>query len=450
MFSSSVRPGTTAGLLAVAASLGFAVPAAAQDFVPGEVIVKYDTGTSRTQRTAVQAATGTGRPEPIGGGTRVLKVKDGETVGTTVRELRAEPDVEYAAPNVIARAAGFVPDDPGRSGTPGGWQKDQWHFLAGTGVDAPTAWANARAAKAPGGRGVTIAVLDTGVAYQNRRPFRRSPDFSRTRFVSGYDYVDRDRKPDDESGHGTFVAGIIAEATNNGIGVTGLAYGARILPVRVLDSENEGQASNIERGIRFAVRHEAKVINLSLEFDTSVRAAEIPGILEAIRDARRAGVIVVGASGNEGKRRVAYPARASSVLAVGATTENGCLADYSNGGTSLDIVAPGGGNDAVIPGDPNCKPLEEDGRDIVQIGYKRGTVRRFALRKEKGTSMAAPHVAAAAALVIATGVAGSDPSPSAVERRLKKTTRDLGTAGYDRRYGWGLVNAGAATAPVAR
>ncbi len=461
MFSSSVRLAPSHPLLAaaalsaaaasvaVAASLVVARPAAAQDIVPGEVVVKYDAGTSRTQRTAVQAATGTGRPEPVGGGTRVLKVKDGETVGRTVQELRAQPGVEYAAPNVIARAAGFVPDDPGRSGKRGGWQQDQWNFLAGAGVDAPTAWANARAAGAPGGRGVTIAVLDTGVAYENRGGYRRSPDFARSRFTSGYDFVDRDRRPDDEDGHGTIVTGVIAEATNNGIAVTGLAYGARILPVRVLDANGEGQASVIEQGIRYAVRRGAKVINLSLEFSTRVRAVEIPGIIDAIRDARRAGVIVVAASGNEGERRVAYPARASQVLSVGATTEDACLADYSNGGTSLDLVAPGGGPDATMPGEANCKEFDTGGRDIVQLGFKGESVRRFGLRKEEGTSVAAPHVSAAAALVIATGVVGADPSPSAVERRLKQTASDLGPAGYDRRYGWGLVNAGAATAPVA-
>ena len=102
-------------------------------------------------------------------------------------------------------------------------------------MDAPEAWANLASDGAPGGLGVIVAVLDTGVAYTNRGRFRRSPDFSRYTFVNGYDFVERNRFPEDRNGHGTFVAGTIAEKTNNHLGLTGLAYGARIMPVRVLD-----------------------------------------------------------------------------------------------------------------------------------------------------------------------------------------------------------------------
>ena len=115
------------------------------------------------------------------------------------------------------------------------------------------------------------------------------------------------------------------------------------MPVRVLDAEGEGEASTIAKGVRFAVRHGARIINLSLEFSPSVTASDIPELIEALRFARRRGVLVVAAAGNEAHSAIAYPARAPDVVAVGATTEHGCLADYSNDGSKLTLVAPGGG-----------------------------------------------------------------------------------------------------------
>src|SRR5207245_1124220 len=144
-----------------------------------------------------------------------------------------------------------------------------------------------------------VAVLDTGVAYAARGPFRRSPDFTAHEFVRGYDFVVRSPFPNDRNGHGTFVASTIAEATNNGRGLTGLAFGARIMPVRVLDSQGEGEASTIAEGVRFAVNHGARVINLSLEFSSNVTASGIPELIEALRYARRRGVVTVAAAGNE-------------------------------------------------------------------------------------------------------------------------------------------------------
>ncbi|TML03633.1 MAG: hypothetical protein E6G41_13425 [Actinobacteria bacterium] len=233
------------------------------------------------------------------------------------------------------------------------------------------------------------------------------------------------------------------------MGLTGLAYGATIMPVRVLDDHGEGDASDIAAGVRFAVRHGAQVINLSLEFSTDVTASEIPELVDALAYAHRRGVFLVGASGNEAHRSVAYPARARYVVSVGATTEHGCLSDFSNQGTGLDISAPGGGADAVIEDDPNCHPAEKPGRDIYQVTLEGGPKnRRFGIPGGyEGTSMAAPHVAAAAALVIATKVIGAHPTPGAIEERLKSTARDLGAPGPDTRYGAGLLDAAAATAP---
>ncbi len=276
----------------------------------------------------------------------------------------------WAVPDYRAHATGtFVPNDPGLGSAPTDWEQLQWNFVGSFGVNAPEAWANVAADGAPGGRGVIVAVLDTGVAYANRGHFRRSPDFSRYEFVRGYDFVDNNPFPNDRNGHGTFVAATIAEATNNRLGLTGLAYGARLMPVRVLNSQGEGDASTIAAGVRFAVRHGARVINLSLEFSSEVTASDIPELIEALRFARRRGVVVVAAAGNEGHAAIAYPARAPDVIAVGATTEHGCLANYSNDGSGLTLVAPGGGADADLPGDPNCHPELPSGQDIYQMTF---------------------------------------------------------------------------------
>jgi serine protease len=380
--------------------------------------------------------------------TSMLRLAGDVSVASALHRLRGQRDVVWAAPDVIARAAGrLIPNDPGHGVAPGGWQELQWNFTGQFGVNAPEAWSNMVADGAPGGRGVIVAVLDTGVAYANRGPFRRSPDFSRFQFVNGYDFVARNAFPNDRNGHGTFVAGTIAEGTNNHYGLTGLAYGARIMPVRVLDSAGEGEASTIAEGVRFAANHGARVINLSLEFSSNVTASDIPELIEALRYARRRGVVVVAAAGNEAHTAIAYPARAPYVVAVGATTEHGCLADYSNDGAGLTLVAPGGGADANLPGDPNCHPEQPAGRDIYQVTFSGSSPRRFGIPSGyEGTSMAAPHVAAVAALIIASGVLGRHPTPAQVVARLRATALKLGGGGDERLYGAGLVNAAAATA----
>jgi serine protease len=410
----------TAGL-AVAGACASSAPAAAAtvEVVPGEVVVKRE-GEA---------------PKLVGG------VDD---VRATVRRLRGDGDVAYAAPNPIARASAFIPNDPGFGA---GWQGVQWNFLAGNGVNAPDAWQHAIDAGNPGGRGVRIAVLDSGTAYSNRGRFRRSPDLDRTRFAAGYDFVDRDRYPNDENGHGTHVTSTLAESTNNGRGLTGLAYGATIVPVRVLDRNGEGDAARIAEAVRWSVRQDVDIINLSLEFGTDVGARDIPSLLDALSYARRKGVLVVGAAGNEGDRILAFPARSANVFAVGATTEHGCLSDFSNLGRGLDLVAPGGGTDTMVT-DPNCRPDGTPGRPIYQITFNGGSVRRFGVPDSyEGTSMAAPHVSATAALVVASRVLGPDPTPAQLIARLKATARDLGPAGTDSRYGAGLLDAAAATDP---
>ena len=353
--------------------------------------------------------------------------------------LAAAAVVLVALVSAAAAAAGpFAPNDGGAWGRPGSWSGQQWNFTGRYGVGAPGAWANLIAAGRPGGEGVTIAVLDTGVAP--------SPDLNPARMVRGYDFVDGDSRPLDRNGHGTHVASTIAETTNNGYGLTGLAYRARIMPVRVLDDNGDGTPAIIARGVRYAASHGAKIINLSLNFEESVTASQIGVLLRAIDAADRAGSLVVAAAGNAGGGVVAEPARAPHVLAVGATTEYGCLASYSDRGTGLDLVAPGGGDDAALADDPGCT-AKRRGRAIFQVTLEKPRPMRFGIPRDYyGTSMSAPHVSATAALVVASGVLGANPSPPAIEERLEQTARDLGAPGYDTRYGWGLLDAAAATA----
>jgi len=428
--------------LALLVLTALAVPAgaAADGYVPDEVIVRYEDGAG-PRESETERRSGTNVEQALPGGSEQLAIEDGDSVRETIAELRRDPDVAYAVPNWKARAAAFLPNDPafGR----------QWNLHDLFGINMPEAWELAAARGAPGGAGAVIAVLDSGVAYERYERFRRAPDLRATTFVKGFDFIDHDRHPNDEFGHGTHVAGTIAQATNNGIGTAGIAYGAKIMPLRVLDSAGVGDAVAIADGIRYAARKGAHVINLSLEFGPRVRAAEIPDVLAAVRFARRRGSVVIGAAGNEGPL-IAYPARAAQVLAVGATTITGCEAAYSNAGKDLDVVAPGGGLDAVntrSQWDVDHCTRKIPGKPIIQQTFTRdGWVRSFGLRGPlyKGTSMASPHVAAIAALVIATGRLGPDPTPEMVENHIKATSRDAGVPGFDPYYGHGIVDAAAA------
>ncbi len=436
---------------------------AAPDYVPGEVVVGY--APDPTAAADVAHATRAIGAHPLtSAGTAVsaaaadmlvVKVPRGHTIWQAIAKLRRQRGVLYAVPDYIAhQAGGWIPNDPGNTHHAKGWQAMQWNFLAGVGVDAPDAWAHMFADHRPGGRGVVIAVLDTGVAYRNWGQFRESPDFVGTHFVDPYDFVAGNPYPLDREGHGTFVAGMIAEATNNRIGLTGLAYGAKIMPIRVLDADGNGDSATIAKGIRYAVKHHAQVINLSLEFDITVTAPEIPDIISAIHFAHQHGVVVVAAAGNDSALHLAFPAAAQDVVSVGATTRDRCIAAYSNSGTKLDLVAPGGGDDASLTSDPDCHPLRNlpavhqmtlSDFDSLTPGQNPD---QFSLPASYGTSMAAPEVSATAALVIASRVLGPHPSPDAILARLEQTAVPLGAGQPNSDYGYGLVNAGAATAGV--
>jgi serine protease len=405
--------------------------AAAASYVPGQVLVKYKDGATPAHAAAT-----------IPGGSTEVHITDGKSVKQKLAELRKDPHVAYAVPNYEAHIAGVLfPNDPAF--------RLQWNLSGPFGINMPAAWGFARQAGSPGARGVKIATLDTGVAYRNFKRFKRAPDLKF--FLPGYDFVDGDRYPLDENGHGTHVAGTIAEGTNNHLASAGIAYRARIMPIRVLDSEGTGNTSDIARGIRYAARHHAQVINLSLEFGTQIHASQIPDVLSAIRYARRRGVTIVAAAGNQADSEVAYPARAPGVIAVAASTDRGCEADYSDAGTDVDVAAPGGGVDA--PNDDNlwdqqhCRP-DQPGRDIYQQTFT-SSVRRFGIPGGyEGTSMAAPHVTGIAALLIGTKRLGAHPTPRAIELRIEQTARDAGPPGFDVRYGWGIVDAAAALNPA--
>jgi serine protease len=442
----SSRLSTFAAALFLAAFAAPADPAAAvgvspaHGFAPRSVVVKFTGGRSAQQLRL---------PRRVG-------------VRRAVAALRRSPRVAYAAPDFIASASRFPPDDTGAlrpsRGAVGGWTQRQWNFLPWQpqpggepyslgGIDALGAWRNLSAVRRPGAAGVTVAVLDTGIAYRGpvkrnaaaTAGFRRSPDFRPRQFVAGYNFVAGNRLPVDVNGHGTHVAGTIAEATDNLVGLTGLAYNAKLMPVQVLNSQGRGRASKIAAGIRFAVENGADVINMSFNFSCG---KPVPGVAEAVREAHRAGVVVVASVGNLGSEScVSPPATLPGVIGVGGTTQGGCLGEYSLAGRSVDLLAPGGGMPA-----PGCRSLLS--APIYQVTLRSHGSEQFGLPPNYvGTSMAAAHVSGVAALVLAAGVIRTRvPAsvPAQVLRRLERSARDLGLPRVQQ--GAGLIDAAAATA----
>jgi serine protease len=465
-FAGSSNYVLTLGQAASAAAPIDAEPDAAAEFVPGEVIVRFRDGApsaAAAQGAAARAASvglvhragdprqhmlmaiggGAGRARAMkalglapegsraGGAPDALDQEKRDTV-RVVKALRQRADVESADLNYI-RHATVIPDDPG--------YPDQWHYAL---MSLPEAWDLTR-----GTPDVIVAVVDTGVLLGH-------PDLA-GKFVGGYDFVSSltssrdgtgpDPDPNDpgdsttrghSTWHGTHVAGTIGAATDNGIGVAGVAWDAKVMPVRVLGLNGSGTSFDIIEGVRFAAglptasgaspAREADVINLSLG-GLGRSDAE-----QAVYDqVRAAGVLVVAAAGNANSSVPLYPASYRGVISVSAVDLSLGKAPYSNFGPNVDVAAPGGSMRTST--DPNgvFSTVGDDATGPLSFVY--GFM--------QGTSMASPHVAGVVALMraVCPGI-----TPQRVDGLIAGGTiaQDLGAIGRDDVFGHGLLDAFAA------
>jgi len=397
-------------------SLG-AVSAANPSFLlaaPGEYLVSWDEdAVAAWQIEDAVLACGATLVETsrTGGSFALVRVPEGKDGLATVNALAERGEFTVVEPNYY-RFASYTPNDP--------YLSYQWHF---GNINAYNAW------NVTNGAGSVVAVIDTGVSLAGTDGIGQ--------YVAGYDFVDNDTNPTDLNGHGTHVAGTICQSTNNSKGVAGLAYGATVMGVRVLDANGSGSVYDVADGIRYAADNGAHVINMSLGSSTGSSIEE-----SAINYAAAAGVVICSAAGNSGSLSgVEYPARYAACIAVGATRYDNARVSYSTGGTGLDVMAPGGDTSVDQNGDGYVDGVLQETFSGTSWGYY----------FFQGTSMATPHVAAVAALV-----RSAHPTWTSTQIRaaIENTVTDLGAAGWDNYYGWGLVNAYAAvnyggTAPTA-
>jgi len=380
--------------------------------VEDEVIVKFKPQVPESSKVNIIKSKDAEVKKPlVDSDSQLIQVNETAGVDKTVNELKNQPEVQYVERNQLVKAE-MIPNDP--------LYHYQWDM---TQINMPSAW------DITTGQGAVVAVVDTGVSYENYSNFHRLSDLAATHFTGGWNFIANNAHPDDDNGHGSHVAGTIAQSTNNGRGVAGIAYGATIMPVKVLSGSGWGTTSGVADGIRWAADHGAKVINLSLGSDYPSKAME-----DAVNYARnQKNVVVVAAAGNSSRNSLIYPAAYNSVISVAATDYNKNLTWYSQYGSGLDISAPGGDTGVDKNGDHLA-----DGILQQTIGSHDPTTEGYYLYQ--GTSMATPHVSGVATLLISQGVN----SASDVYQILTSTAKDLGTPGYDTRYGYGLLDAAAA------
>ncbi|MEA5509790.1 S8 family peptidase [Crocosphaera sp. UHCC 0190] len=312
----------------------------------------------------------------------------------TLNQLKKSPlkkYVEYIEPNYIYQAL-ETPNDPEYS--------KQWNLHN---INVERAWEETK------GEGITVAVIDTGVS--------RVPDLRQTEFVSGYDFVNDRNDASDDNGHGTHVAGTIAQSTNNNYGVAGIAYQAKIMPLKVLAAQGGGTVSDIADAIRFAADNGADIINMSLG-----GGGESQVMKDAIDYAYSKGVVIIAAAGNSNQNAASYPARYPKVISVSALDAAGKKAPYSNYGAGVDISAPGGSDSGKIV----QETIDPNTGEAVFSGFQ-------------GTSMAAPHVAGVAALVKAAGIK----QPEEILAVLTQSSRKVQEDPFNH-YGAGQLDAGEA------
>lgn len=317
----------------------------------------------------------------------IYKIPKPGKVSWEAELLQPSQEAEEAKPTLKG------PNDP--------YYSKQWNLHN---INIEGAWTQTK------GKDITVAVIDTGIT--------RVRDLVETEFVPGYDFVNDTVKADDDNGHGTHVAGTIAQSTNNSYGVAGIAYEAKLMPLKVLSDYGGGTVADIAEAIKFAADNGADVINMSLG-----GGGESHLMKDAIDYAHRKGVVIIAAAGNENQNSASYPARYPHVIGVSALGSDGEKAPYSNFGAGVDISAPGGSDAGKILQetiDPENKGVN------VFMGFQ-------------GTSMAAPHVAGVAALVKASGVK----EPDEILEVLKQSARTVQDDGLNY-YGAGLLNADAA------
>ena len=319
-----------------------------------------------------------------------------------LRELSADGDVDAAEENREVRAL-FVPNDP---------MYDQQWGMQRVGL--------ARSSEVTCGRGATVAVIDTGVACENHGEFTRIPDLDGARCLPGWNFVNDTAHANDDQGHGTHVAGTISQTTHNQLGTAGVAFCATILPVKVLDARGSGSLADVAEGIRWAADHGADVINLSLGGDGRSKVMD-----QAVEYAHRRGVTVVCAAGNSG-RAVGSPANAPHAIAVSAVDSGDQIAFFSSRGPEIAIAAPGVGI-------------------LQQTICERGRNRCEQFASWSGTSMAAPHVAGVAALLVSLGVT----DPDRVRAMLLTHSTPAAHGGREPQlYGAGIVSGSVASDAV--